>query len=228
MLHCHARDVAGRHSLDPGLNSGYLNAVKRAVGDGLIIQLTTESAGVYDRHQQLELMRALRPESFSAALRELCPDASAEQEYAGVLATLHADGVRLQHIVYSPEELARLIGLREAGVIPEERPLLLFVLGRYSGSAGQARDLVGFLQVLGGRDWPWMVCAFGVEETASAVAAAALGGHARVGFENNLQGVDGRMYADNADSVGAVRRLIEEMGRSVSDAEAARALLREF
>ena len=226
MLHCHARDGAGRHSLDPELNRSWLEAVQRAVGDRLILQLTTEAAGIYGRRQQLELLRALRPESFSAAVRELCPDATAEEEYAGVLAALRADGVRMQHIVYSPEELARFVGLHEAGVVPEQRPLLLFVLGRYSGAAGRARDLPAFLQVLGGRDWPWMVCAFGAEEATSAVAAAALGGHARIGFENNLQAAGGRVYADNAESVGMVRRLFEGMGRPVADVGAARALLR--
>ena len=225
VLHCHARDAHGRHSLDPELNRLYLDAVRRAVGNELIVQLTTEAAGVYARAAQAELVRALQPESFSIALRELCPDEAAEEDYAALLADAQTAGVRVQHIVYGAEELQRLIGLQAKGVLPEARPFMLFVLGRYSGTQASAGDLLPFLQALGGRDWPWMVCAFGREESACALTAAALGGHARIGFENNLQAPDGCVYADNAESVSSVRKLIEALGGNIADAQTARRVL---
>lgn len=225
VLHCHARDADGRHSLDPELNRRYLDAVRRAVGDELIVQLTTEAAGIYPRDAQAALVRALGPESFSVAMRELCPDDAAEADYAALLADAASAGVRVQHIVYGAAELRRFIALHDKGVVPEPHPFMLFVLGSYSGTAGRARDLPPFLHALGERDWPWMVCAFGAQESACAVAAAALGGHARIGFENNLRAPDGRAYADNAESVSGVRRLLEELGVRVADAENARRVL---
>jgi 3-keto-5-aminohexanoate cleavage enzyme len=225
ILHCHARDAQGRHSLDPELNRLYLDAVREAVGDELIVQLTTESAGVYAREAQAGLVRAVQAESFSIALRELCPDEAAEDDYAALLAEAQARGTRVQHIVYGAAELERFIELHARGVIPDVQPFMLFVLGRYSGTPGVAANLLPFLQTLGGRDWPWMVCAFGSQEGACALTAAALGGHARIGFENNLQAPDGRGYADNAESVASVRRLIEAVGVNIADARAARRAL---
>jgi 3-keto-5-aminohexanoate cleavage enzyme len=225
ILHCHARDADGRHTLDPELNRLYLDTVRRAVGEELIVQLTTEAAGIYARDAQVGLVRALQPESFSIAMRELCPDEAAEEEYAALLADAHAAGVRVQHIVYGAEELQRFIGLQAKGVIPDAQPFMLFVLGRYSGTQASAGDILPFLQALGGRDWPWMVCAFGSEESACALTAAALGGHGRIGFENNLQAPDGRVYADNAESVSSVRKLIETLGGNIADANTARRVL---
>lgn len=225
ILHCHARDADGRHSLDPELNRQYLEAVRRAVGEELLVQLTTEAAGIYSRDVQTALVRALRPESFSIAMRELCPDDSAEADYAALLSSVVTEGVRIQHIVYSADELRRFIALQSKGVVPEARPFLLFVLGRYSGVQASARELLPFLRVLEGRDWPWMMCAFGMQESTCAVAAAALGGHVRLGFENNLQGPDGSLYADNAQGVSGVRHVLSLLGGRVCDAAGASSLL---
>ena len=40
-------------------------------------------------------------------------------------------------------------------------------------------------------EWPWSLCAFGATELRCMGAAIALGGHVRVGFENNLFNPDG-------------------------------------
>ncbi len=49
-----------------------------------------------------------------------------------------------------------------------------------------------------------MVCAFGCEETACLLAATAVGGDCRVGFENNLWYPNGDIAADNAERVTEV------------------------
>jgi uncharacterized protein (DUF849 family) len=56
-------------------------------------------------------------------------------------------------------------------------------------------------------------------------AAALLGGHARVGFENNLHLPDGRRAGDNAELVGACNRALASVGlRAASCAETRRVL----
>jgi len=84
-------------------------------------------------------------------------------------------------------DLQRWQSLREPGAVPDPPGLLLFVLGRYTaGQTSSPRDLVPFMHAHTGPE-PWAVCAFGATEHACVTAAAALGGHVRVGFENNLQ-----------------------------------------
>jgi uncharacterized protein (DUF849 family) len=71
-----------------------------------------------------------------------------------------------------------------------------------------------------------MLCAFGPREAAAGLAAAALGGHARVGFENNLQLPDGALAPDNSALVAAVAAALPATGRRVATPAEARALFR--
>jgi 3-keto-5-aminohexanoate cleavage enzyme len=68
----------------------------------------------------------------------------------------------------------------------------------------------------------WSVCAFGRRETACVTAAALLGGHARVGFENNLSLPDGARAASNADLVGAAANALEAVGLGPQTADGLR------
>lgn len=62
-------------------------------------------------------------------------------------------------------------------------------------------------------------------EGACAALAAALGGHARVGFENNLTLSDGTPAPDNAALVAPAAAAARLIGRPLADADAARALM---
>ena len=68
----------------------------------------------------------------------------------------------------------------------------------------------------GGNDPAWTVCAFGAGELAIAAAAIGLGGHIRVGFENNLQRPDGSILSGNAEQVAAVAALARTLGRPLT------------
>jgi uncharacterized protein (DUF849 family) len=224
-LHLHVRDENGRHSLDPRLYEAAIAAI-RAVVPGLVIQITTEAAGRFTRAEQMACVRAVRPEAVSLALGEIIPDASAEPEVEAFLHWIAEAAVAPQFILYRPEEVARCLDLIERGVIPFARPFLLFVLGRYAND-GQSRpeDLDPFLRALGGRDLPWTVCAFGGREAACALHAARLGGHIRVGFENNLHLPDGSVAPDNATLVAATAALLRQAGFRLMDAAGARRLM---
>jgi 3-keto-5-aminohexanoate cleavage enzyme len=62
-------------------------------------------------------------------------------------------------------------------------------------------DLVPFVHAHDGGE-PWAICAFGATEHACVTAAAAMGGHVRVGFENNLLLKDGSQAPNNESLVG--------------------------
>ena len=69
----------------------------------------------------------------------------------------------------------------------------------------------------------WMVCAFGRQETACVAAGALLGGHARVGFENNLVLPGGAAARDNAALVAATKRALTACGLETAQADDLRA-----
>jgi uncharacterized protein (DUF849 family) len=120
-------------------------------------------------------------------LRELDQPEIGEAGLAQFFEWLARERTMTQVILYDATDLQRWQVLRKRGVIPDAPWFLLFVLGRYStGQTSSPKDLVPFIHTHDG-DEPWAVCAFGATEHACITAAAALGGHVRVGFENNLR-----------------------------------------
>ncbi|MCO5412044.1 3-keto-5-aminohexanoate cleavage protein [Ralstonia mojiangensis] len=228
MLHLHVRRPDGTHSLEPEDYRPAIAAVQRAVGDALVIQITTEAVGIYTPEQQMASVRALQPEAISAALRELAPEAAHEAQAARFFGELAAARTAIQYILYSADDVVRYRDLRARGVLPDTPHWVLFVLGRYSaGQRSDPSDLLPFLQAWadGGditADVPWAMCAFGPREAECALSAALLGGHARLGFENNMALPDGSTAPDNAALVTNLRRHLDALHRPVASAAALR------
>lgn len=219
LLHLHVRDAEQKHVLDADLYIQATTAIRQAVGDDLVIQITSEAVGLYQPEEQMAVVRAVRPEAVSIALRELIPSASYEGAAAAFLAELAGQGCFVQHILYAPTEVAWMIDLLRRGVIPDQGIFPLFVLGRYSeGQRSRAADLAGYVERWNSA-WetppPWSMCAFGPEEAACAVAALGMGGHARVGFENSLWGPDGTPAVDPSEPVARLARVSETLCRRV-------------
>ncbi len=230
MIHLHVRDRDGRHSLDADAYRDAIAAIRRAAGPDLVVQITTESAGRYAMAEQTAAVRAVRPEAVSLALREFVPDEGAVADAARFFGWLAENRIAAQYILYDRADLARFRALRRRGAIPEERPSVLFVLGRHADPRpATPADLDRLLAAAGpgGLDgMEWGVCAFGPREYDCAVAAAARGGHCRVGFENNLVLRDGRRAPDNAALVAEVVDGARAIGRPVGDGATLRAMLR--
>jgi len=226
LFHLHVRTPAGRHSLSVDHYRAAIDAIRAAAGDDLDVQATTEAAGIFTPAEQMTLVRALRPEAVSLAIRELVPNARAEPEAGAFFAWLEDAGIAPQYILYTPDDVDLYRELCGRGVIGGLQPSVLFVLGRYAvNQTSSPVDLLPFLQAWGDRSEPWAVCAFGPREGACGLAAAALGGHVRVGFENNLQLVDGSIAADNAALVRQIVQGLALVGRPIADAATARRIL---
>lgn len=224
-VHLHVRDADGNHSLDPGSYREAIESLRKSLPD-LVIQITTEAVDRYSPAEQMETVRAVRPEAVSLALRELVPDVSSEPEARAFFAWMAESRIAPQFILYTPDEVTRLIDLIDRGVVPFARPFLLFVLGRYSADQQSSpADLDPFVAALGARPFPWAVCAFGRQEAACALAAARLGGHVRVGFENNLHLPDGTLARDNAALVRATAGLLSGEGVRIMDLAGVRRLM---
>ena len=208
IIHVHVRDEAGGHSLDAGRYRDATAAIRDRVGDRLVIQATTEACGIYSSSEQMAAVRALHPESVSVALREFNPDE--DDEAANFYRWMAAEGMLVQHILYSPGDVHRFERLRDAGVVAESLPFVLFVLGRYTDDLiGNVAELPAYVEAVSD-DVTWAVCSFGNTEHLAAEAAASSGGHIRVGFENNLRMPDGSRADDNA---GLVRVAASAAGR---------------
>lgn len=219
MIHMHVRADDERHSLDPAAYRLATDTVRRAVGKELVIQITTEAAQVYAPDEQVASVMAVSPEAVSVGLREVAVGPEADARVARLFSWLARERIMTQVILYDTADVAQWQSYRQRGVVPEAPWFLLFVLGRYTaGQTSLPADLLPFLAA-DDRTYPWAMCAFGKHEHACAAAAAALGGHARVGFENNLYLKDGSIAPDNAALVRQAAQAGLDCGRRLATAD---------
>jgi len=201
-LHAHVRDAEQRHVLDAGLYSELLAEMTRQL-PGFYAQITTEAVGQYSPAQQRALVETVRPKAVSIGLREIDdePDPRITARFFAFCAEAE---IHVQHILYDTDDISRFARLVSAGTISPDNLAALIVLGRYSaGQLSSPDDLTAPAAQLH-QAFPtidWSVCAFGPQETDCLVAAADLGGKARIGFENNRLNADGSVARDNAQRV---------------------------
>jgi uncharacterized protein (DUF849 family) len=207
-IHLHVRDAQGEHSLDAGRYRAAIAAIAE-LAPALAVQVTTEAAGKYDVAAQYACLQALRPRAASVALRETARDPVLA---ARLYAFAAEAGIQVQHILYTPADLALLAAWMANGIVPPHLCSVLFVLGSYQPPRlAQPAELSGFLTAMQGKDLDWSVCAFGRNELACARAALRAGGSIRIGFENNIHLPDGRLARNNAENIALARAMIDEV-----------------
>ncbi|MDK4717284.1 3-keto-5-aminohexanoate cleavage protein [Rhizobium sp. CNPSo 4039] len=206
MIHVHVRKPDGSHLLDADAYHAVIAAIEAEVGDRMIVQITSEALGLYRPAEQIAVVKAVKPEAVSLALRELVPDETYESEFAGLLSWMKRERVLPQIILYDPAEALRLADMMRRELIPWNDIPTLFVLGRYTvNQLSHPQELLPFLAANMPRFAHWSVCAFGRHEAACVAAGALLGGNVRVGFENNMSLPNGTPAQANADLVSIVR-----------------------
>ena len=223
MIHLHVRDANGGHCLDPEAYRAAIARICREVGDRLVIQITSESLGLFTPSEQRAAVLEANPEAVSLALRELAPEKEDEPGFGLFLGKLKRMRIWPQIILYKADEAAHLGAMMKQGLIPFDELAVLYVLGRFTLTRTAAPgDLLPFLAPDMPRFHSWSVCAFGRREAACVTAGALLGGHVRVGFENNLALPDGARAASNAELVGAAAGALEAVGLQIQTADGLR------
>jgi len=223
MIHLHVRDSQGGHCLDPDAYRAVVARICQEVGDRLVIQITSESLGLFTPREQRAAVLEANPEAVSLALRELAPEKADEKDFGAFLGKLKQMRIWPQIILYHPDDAERLGAMRKQGLIPFDKLSVLYVLGRFALTrTAIPRDLLPFIAPDMPRFESWSVCAFGRREAACVTAAALLGGHGRVGFENNLTLPTGARAASNAELVAAAVRALDAVGLATQTAEGLR------
>lgn len=203
-FHLHVRDEDGIHSLDAGRYREAMAAVAEAA-PSLDIQITTESAGIYEVEEQLACLDALSPTYATAAVRETMRD-------PGIAAKLYAlaaeRNIRMQHILFDKEDIDLLRQAYATSMIEPASRDAIFVLGRYvPPRLAQPWELKPLLNAAADLELDWAVCAFGKHETACLTEALKRGGSVRVGFENNIHLPDGSLAVNNREQVANIAKI---------------------
>ena len=73
--------------------------------------------------------------------------------------------------------------------------------------------------------WTWSVCAPGRYEMQMGALAIMMGGHVRVGMEDNIYLGRGVLAKSNAELVAKIARIAKELGREIATPDEAREIL---
>ena len=224
VIHIHARDTDGRPTLDPQVFSRIHRLVSERTD--LIVQISTGGRAGTDAEARAAATRLLRPEMASLTTGSMnFPDRVYANPFEVIefLATTMADsGTKPEMEIFEPGMIANAQKLVEKGLATE--PLHFdFVLGNRGSLPASARNLI-FLSETIPPGSTWTVAGIGRWQLPMAVLAIVMGGHVRVGLEDNLYYHKG-VLATNQQLVARVARVAAEVGRPVATPDEARQIL---
>lgn len=150
------------------------------------------------------------------------------RDIARILTELGAErGARFEFECYDIGHLYMLRHFADRGLI--EPPFFIqFVFGVLGGMGADPENLSHMKRMadkLFGDDYMFSVLAAGRHQMPFATMAAAMGGHVRVGLEDSLMIERGQLASSNAQQVLKIRRIVEDLGRSVATPDEARQML---
>jgi uncharacterized protein (DUF849 family) len=136
-------------------------------------------------------------------------------------------GARFEFECYDVGHLYMLRHFADRGLV---RPpyFIQFVFGVLGGIGADPENLQHMKRMadkLFGDDYIFSVLAAGRQQIPFATIAASMGGHVRVGLEDNLYIAKGELARSNAEQVTKIRKIVEELGRTIATPEEARQML---
>ena len=150
------------------------------------------------------------------------------RDIEGVLQRMGKErGARFEFECYDVSHLYMLKHFVERGLV--EGPIFIqFVMGVLGGIAAEPEHLEHLKWTadrLFGENYMFSVLAAGRQQMAMAEQGARMGGHVRVGLEDNLYIERGKLAQSNAEQVEKVRGIVERLGRVVATPNEAREML---
>jgi 3,5-dioxohexanoate:acetyl-CoA acetone transferase len=255
IVHLHARSPSdGRPVQDPDLFRQFLPRIS-AVSD-VVVNITTGGSQTMTIEERLQPALQLQPEiaslnmgTMNFGLYEMLPRyrswrfdwepgylAGSEAGFfrntladiAAILRACSGNGTRFELECYDVGHLYTAAHFLDRGLV--QPPLFIqSVFGIRGGIGTHAEDVLHAKRTadrLFGSDYQWSVVGAGRHQMFTAVQSAVMGGHVRVGLEDNLWIGKGRLASSNAEQVTKIRRILEELGLEVATPDDARRLLR--
>jgi 3-keto-5-aminohexanoate cleavage enzyme len=224
LVHIHARRDDGRPTTDVAVLRSIADLIRKEC-DIVIGMSTGAEVGMSEE----ERVRVLDAEPEIASLN--CGSMNFGDEIfdnsphliRALAERVRSDGVRPELEVYDLGMLATAGRLLDAKLI-DGPPLYNFVMGVPGGIAATPENL---LAMLNNRplEGAWTATGVGRHQLPLTTLACAMGGHMRVGFEDNIYYRRGELATSNAQLVARARRIAEELGRPVATPEEARRIL---
>jgi 3-keto-5-aminohexanoate cleavage enzyme len=224
IIHLHVRTPEGQPTQDPEAFRQAIAAIRARCE--AIIQISTGGAVGADTQERLQPVH-LRPEMASLTTGSVnFGDEIFANPWPLVLEfakTMQQVGVKPELEIFDAGMIANALRLRDKGLVSEPLHFDL-VLGVPGGMPATVRNLAFLVESLP-PGCTWSAAGIGRMQTTIAAAAMAMGGHVRVGFEDNIYYRRGELAQSNAQLVARVARIAAELDRPVATPAEARRIL---
>lgn len=223
MIHVHCRNDDGSNTSDVARFEAAYAAIRAR--SELIVQFTTGGAIGMTAAERAAPLR-LRPEMATLTCGTVNFGDDVFQNdlplMRGIVAAMHEHTVRPELEIFDAGHLANAKRLGNEGLLtfPQHVDFVLGVPGALEGTVRNLCFLVDSLPP----GCTWSVAGIGRAQLPLATVAIAMGGHVRVGLEDNLYYAKGRL-ARNDELVARVARVAAELGRPLATPAQARRTL---
>lgn len=228
IVHLHAREEDGSPSQRTERFAEAIRLIRQEVDP--IIQISTGGAVTATPDERLQPVRELSPapEMASLTLGTVNFGNDVFWNPPDLIETFARDfqkrGIKPELEIFEAGMMTTAQRLVKKGLL--EGPLHFdFVLGVPGALAGTPENLM-FLYSQLPADATWTVAGIGAAELKLGTMAIALGGHVRVGFEDNVFYRKGELATSNAQLVARIARIAHELDRPVATPDEARTLLK--
>ena len=227
IVHIHVRDPqTGLGTQDLALFEHVVNSI-RARCDVVLCLTTSGIPGRNLSHEERMVSLELSPElaSFDAGSLHMGDLLFANPpDFLELLAgRMLEKGTKPELEIFDVGMIGNCLRLMERGLL--KRPLhFQFVLGAPGGSPGTVKSLGHMLDMVPA-DSTWSPAGIGRAQLPLAMTSLAMGGHVRVGLEDNIYYSQGVLAASNAQLVERIVRIARESGREPATPDETRELL---
>ncbi len=225
MVHLHARNDDGTSTQSAGVYKEAIGLIEAECD--LIIQVSTGGAVGMSAEERLQPI-CLKPEMATLSTGSvnfgddvfMNPPAYLE-EFAK---TMQEHGVKPEIEAFDVGMINNALQLVKKGLLAE--PLHFdFVMGVPGGIPGTVKNLLHMAESIPPGS-TWTVAGMGRTELPLGTAAVIMGGHVRVGFEDNIYFTKGVLAESNAQLVERIARVAEIHSRPVASPDEAREILK--
>lgn len=227
IVHLHARDENGKDTKSVDRFQDLYDRIKDRCED-IIVNFT--SAGGYPSEERLRpiLETEPGPEIATVDVGPVAFGRNTVREYTRELNEEFAEvmrdhGVKPEIEVFNPGHYTEVEHLVESGFLDEPYWCTL-ILGMQTGTLPRPRNLVNLVDNLPDNA-EWQCLAVGKHQLPLTTMAMTMGGHVRVGMEDNVYFRKGEPAESNAQLVRRTVRIADELERPVATPEEARDIL---
>jgi 3-keto-5-aminohexanoate cleavage enzyme len=225
ILHLHVREDNGTPTQSKERFKKNIEAIREKCPDAIIQVSTGGAVGMSDdeRLQPVELFPEMA--TLDAGTLNFGDDifVNSWPSLLNFAKRMKDNGVKPEIEVFDRGMIENAVRLHKMGLL--DAPMHFdFVLGVPGGMPATMEDLMHMVHSIPSGS-TWTVAGIGRHQLPMAVAAIIMGGHARVGFEDNLFYSKGVPAKSNGELVERIARLARELGREVATPEEARKIL---